>query len=96
MPSTEASQRLLQIARKLLWWKPPEQSVGDPIDLACRIMTYGTWDDVLLAQDELGTDLFHEALRRAPAGIFDRRSWQYWHLRLGISPIPPLPKRQFA
>lgn len=95
MPSARASDRLREIARKLVWWKSPEQAIEDPIDLACRVMTYGTWDDVLVVQDVLGEDLFREALRRAPAGIFDQRSWRYWHLRLKSMPIPPLPKRPF-
>ena len=35
------------------------------------------------------------ALRAAPPGVFDRRSWAYWHTVLEVLPTPPLPKRQF-
>ena len=30
---------------------------------------------------------------RAPIGIFNERSWRFWHLRLDCRPIPSLPTR---
>ncbi|MGE5441951.1 MAG: hypothetical protein ACM3Q0_02685 [Bacteroidota bacterium] len=41
----------------------------------------------------LGDDDLREALDRAPAGIFDPRSWSYWHLVLDRWPPPPLRER---
>jgi hypothetical protein len=38
-------------------------------------------------------DDFREALEHAPPGIFDERSWNYWHLMTGRHPPPPMPKR---
>jgi hypothetical protein len=40
-------------------------------------------------------DDLKEALRQAHPGIFDVRSWAYWHLMLDEQPVPPLPTRQF-
>jgi hypothetical protein len=32
---------------------------------------------------------------QAPAGIFTQDAWIRWHEKLGIRPIPPLPRRRF-
>jgi hypothetical protein len=34
---------------------------------------------------------FDLVLRDPPAGILDRRSWNYWNLRYHHEPVPPLP-----
>ena len=85
---------LRAIARKLVWWKSPAQALADPLDLACRVMTLGAWDDVLIARRELGDQQFRRALQRPTPGVFDRRSWRYWHLVFGHTPVPPLPQRK--
>lgn len=91
----DASPGFREIARKLIWWKSVDEALQDPIRLACQVMTYGTWNDVLLARRELGDELFKRALRNAPAGVFDERSWNFWHLVFGMLPVPPLPTRTF-
>jgi hypothetical protein len=58
-------------------------------------MTYGMIDDLKVVRSSFSDDDFKEALRRAHPGIFDARSWAYWHLILGEQPVPPLPTRQF-
>ena len=90
----QPSQRMRAIARKLLWWKTEEEALADRGRLVCQIMTLGSWDDVLLAREELGDETFKKALRNAPPGVIDRRSWNYWHLVFGITPVPPLPRRR--
>lgn len=90
------SDVLKEIAKKLFWWQFPEQALENPIRFVCQVMTLGPWDDVLVVRKELGGELFRTALEKAPAGIFDARSWNYWHLVFGVSPIPPLPTRPFV
>jgi hypothetical protein len=87
---------LKRIAQKLLWWQPAEIALADPLRLACQVMALGTWDDALQARAALGDDLFQQALCHAPPGVFDVRSWNYWHLVFGIKPVPPLPTRKLA
>jgi hypothetical protein len=79
---------------KLFWWKTEDEVLRDPVRLAAQAMTLGTWDDVLLIRRELGDSLLREALWRPPSGVFDARSWHYWHLLFGIDPVPPLPRRE--
>jgi hypothetical protein len=93
-PLQGASEQLRAIAGKLLWWKTEGEALADPCRLACQIMTLGTWNEVLLARAEMTDDVFKASLAQAPAGVFDARSWNYWHLVFGIVPVPPLPVRR--
>jgi hypothetical protein len=92
-PADVDSKQLRAIARKVLWWEPDDVAAKNPKRLACQVMAIGTWDDVLATRRILGDDLLRDALRDAPPGVFDARSWNYWHLVFGITPIPPLPAR---
>ncbi len=89
------SSALDAIARKLFWWEPSESSRNNPKRLACQVMALGAWNDVVIARRVLGDTLFRDALREAPPGVFDPRSWNYWHLVFGNTPVPPLPVRTF-
>jgi hypothetical protein len=91
----ETSDRLRAVAGKLLWWKTEDEALADPLRLACQIMAFGTWDDVLLARPELTDEVLQRALAQPPPGVFDARSWNYWHLVFGLVPVPPLPVRRF-
>ena len=48
------------------------------------------------ARAHFSEDAFRDALRHAPPGIFDERSWHYWHYALNLLPIPSRPRREFA
>ena len=87
---------LQTVARRLFWWLTPEEALANPIRFAARVMTYGTWEDVQTAKEELGEGTFREVLADPPPGVFDARSWLYWHRYFGLEPIPPLPKRTLA
>jgi hypothetical protein len=94
--SLPVSAALSDVAKKLLWWEPEAVALEDPVRFACHVMTLGTWNDVMTVRRELGDSLFRTALSHAPPGIFDERSWNYWHLVYGILPVPPLPARDFS
>ena len=87
---------LLRIARRLIWWLPPEEALEDRFLFLARVMTLGTWENVESIRRELGEAAFHETLDQPPPGIFDLPSWHYWHRRCGRDPIPPLPKRKLT
>jgi hypothetical protein len=78
------------LARKYVWWL-----AGEPRRelLLCQLMQLGTYEDVRHARGLLGDEAFRDALRRAPPGVLDARSWNFWHRLLGIDPIPPMPTR---
>ena len=87
---------LRRIASRVVWWDTPEQAVSRLDDFLCRVMTFGDLDDVNLIEARYGVERLRAAIQYAPAGVFDVRSWHYWHHRLGLGEAGPLPTRQFA
>jgi hypothetical protein len=90
LPPTED---VLNVARHLIWFEPPERALADPVRFLAYLMTYGTATEVAVVMRYVGLDELREALERAPPGIFDERSWNYWHLMTGRHPPPPIPAR---
>ena len=81
------------MARKYVWWQTPEQTLEDPCLLASQIMTLGTLDDVQWLRRHTSRDALRRVLRNPPVGVFNERSWRFWHLQLGMARCPPLPAR---
>jgi hypothetical protein len=86
--------RLRDLAAKLFWWKGPAEALADQRRFLAQAMTFADWDDMLVVVDTYGEEALRTALTDAPPGVFDRRSWSYWHARLGVKPVPPLPRRR--
>ena len=84
---------LLNVARRVIWFKKPEEALTDPVHFLAHVMTYGTVEDLRALEGVVGQREFREALEHAPPGIFDARSWAYWNLKCGRVPAPPLPVR---
>lgn len=93
MKPLPSSPELLNVARRVVWFKDPADTLKDPIFFLVHVMTFGTMEDLAALRGIVDTADFCEALERAPPGIFDRRSWAYWNLRCGRQPAPPLPVR---
>lgn len=88
-----SDQRLNFIAKRVAWWKSPEETLADSSDFLCRVMTLGDWNDVTYVLGIFGENNFKTALQTAKPGIFDPASWHYWHWRLGLILNPELPRR---
>ena len=58
------------------------------------MMTLGTVADIRWLLSRVSTSELRRVLRDPPIGIFNRRSWNFWHLRLGLTPTPELPARR--
>jgi hypothetical protein len=89
-----AEETLCSIAERLLWWQPPAVSLKQPRRLIAQVMALGTWTDVRAVWRAVGDEGFQEVLRDAPPGVFDLRSWSYWHHVFHQLPVPPLPRRK--
>jgi hypothetical protein len=90
---------LPSLARKYIWWQPPECALGDPHRLIAQVMNIGTHADAEALRAQLGDDAFKHVLQTARAGEFSERSWHYWHLILGLATphkVPTLPVRKLA
>lgn len=85
---------LVAVAENVVWFKAPEEALADLHDFLAHAMTYGTLDDVLVMRRHFQAQDLRAALDNAPPGVFDIRSWTYWHIALGRDRVPPLPQRQ--
>ena len=85
--------RAAAMARRYVWWQEPRLTLADPRLLIAQVMTLGTLDDVRWLIDRVPSDELRQVLREPPIGIFNERSWRFWHLHLDCRPIPPLPAR---
>jgi hypothetical protein len=86
---------LQAVARRVVWFEEPERALADPARFLAYAMTWGTHEDLRSIRRHASDDDMREALAHAPPGIFDPRSWSYWHLMLDCWPPPPLPARRF-
>ncbi len=82
-----------ELARRYVWWRPAEQTLARQEHFLCQLMQLGTPEDIRIAREHFGDDAFRAALRAAPPGVLDARSWNFWHLVLFKAPPPPLPER---
>jgi hypothetical protein len=94
MTAPVRNPQLRDLAAKLFWWKDPDEALADKRRFLAQAMTYGDWEAVQLILGAFGEDALRAVLTDAPPGVFDRRSWSYWHARLGIEAVPPLPRRR--
>jgi Nucleotidyl transferase AbiEii toxin, Type IV TA system len=53
-----------------------------------------TPDDLAVARRCFPESAFRAVLAHPPPGIFDPRSWAYWHVVFGLQPPPDLPRRE--
>jgi hypothetical protein len=93
--TTQHPPELLRAAKRMVWFKTPEETLSDPVFFLAYVMTYGVSEDIKAAQKYFTPEDFRRALENAPAGVFDIRSWAYWNTVMGRLPVPPLPKRRF-
>lgn len=88
---------LAEMARKYIWWLPPEEALEFPARVAAQLMNMGVFRDASRVADALGDECLRGVLRTAEAGWFNARSWHYWHYRLGLAEmdhVPSLPVRR--
>ena len=82
------------MARKYVWWQPPERALEERRLLLAQMMTLGTVDDVRWLMARVSTAELRGVLREPPVGAFNRRSWVFWRRRLGLDPAADLPARR--
>jgi hypothetical protein len=97
MITLQQTPELLEVARRVVWFKDPEETLRDATHFLAYVMRYGDDEDIS-AILRAGIDLkqLSEALDNAPAGVFDARSWNFWNLKCGRETIPPLPTRKLS
>ena len=91
--SSERPGELAEIADRLVWWKPPAEAMTDPRRLPAQVMVYGTAEDIVAARRHFPESAFRDVLADPPPGLFDPRSWAYWHAVLGLGLPGEIPGR---
>jgi hypothetical protein len=85
---------LLSVARRCVWFLSPDEALDRPVHFIAQVLTYGVHDDVRMLRRYVSDRELIAALDQAPPGVFDGRSWAYWHLKLkGLRQPPPMPER---
>lgn len=84
---------LEQVADRLFWWKTPAEALADTQRFLAQVLVFGRIEDLIVVRQPYSDDDLRAVLRSPPPGVFDPRSWSYWHLVLGMGPAPELPQR---
>jgi hypothetical protein len=82
------------VARRVFWWKSPAEALADPSRFLAQVMVYGTVEDLVVARRHFSPESFRRVLEEPPAGVFDPRSWTYWHVVFGLATPEELPRRK--
>jgi hypothetical protein len=85
---------LIRVARKVVWYDSPEETLADLPTFLMHVMVYGSPADVAIVEQFVPAGEFRKVLENAPAGVFTKDLWQSWHERFGMT-VPPLPRRRF-
>ena len=82
------------MARKVVWYDRPEETLADVPTFLAHVMVYGSPADVAAVEQFVPPEDFRRVLENAPTGLFTTEQWRSWHDRFGM-PVPPLPRRRF-
>ncbi len=82
-----------RLAADIIWFEAPAISLRDEKRFLIYAMTHATTQELSVLRRHVPDRALTAALKTAPPGIMDKRSWSYWHLMLGQTPVPPLPSR---
>jgi hypothetical protein len=89
------SQQIEIIAKRVL----PDLSPGDAVSqtnlLLARVMAAGNLQETTTVEEHFGMQSLRAVLDDPPSRIFDRQSWNYWHLSFGLR-TPDKPDSFFA
>ncbi len=84
---------LADVARRVVWFKPPQETIEDEVFFLNHVMIHGFAEDIMEMRSHFDDDALRNALRNAHPGIWDARSWAWWHVILDLEPVSPLPVR---
>ncbi len=94
MKSLIPSKPLTELMRRYVWWESSEWAYAHPDIFLANVMNLGSWDDIQALRRNIGDEPLKAVLIHPPPGYFSYRSWDYWHVKLNMLPIPSLPSRK--
>src|SRR5207248_1541288 len=63
-------QELLRVAKKVVWYDRPEETLRDLRTFLAHVMVYVSLTDVVVVERYVPEEEFRGALENAPAGVF--------------------------
>ena len=87
---------LRRLAAAIVWFESPAVSLRDEKRFLVYAMTHATTREWEVLHRHVSSRTLKAALRNAPPGIMDKRSWAYWHTMLARTPVPPMPTRRLG
>jgi hypothetical protein len=85
---------LKAVARKVVWFDPPDEVLGNTQYFLTYLMNYGTEEDLKVVRKYYSDADFEATLDHPAPGVFFRDAWIEWNERYKRVPLPPLPKWQ--
>lgn len=95
----DSLQELIRLAKRYVWWKTPDEAQENPEQIMAQVMNLGDWDDACRLVHCVGQEALRQVIREAEVGMFNARSWHFWHYRLGLAElgsVPSLPERKLG
>ncbi len=86
---------LLALARRIVWYKQPEETLRNRGVFLAHLMTRASEEDLSVARRHFPDQEFLAVLDQPPPGIFTEQAWERWNRKYGRVPVPPMPRRQF-
>ena len=93
----DIAEELTRLAGRYVWWKTADEALKNPEQIMAQVMNMGDWEDVCRMVNCVGNDALRRVIREAEIGMFNDRSWHFWHYRLGLAElgnVPSLPARR--
>lgn len=81
---TKNDQGLLMLAKKYIWWKPPEEALLALDALYAQVLELGTWKDVEILLAIVDKEQLIRVLKNPPKGVISEKSSIYWFKRFNI------------
>ena len=87
------SMSLQDVARRVNWYTDPARLLANPELFLTHVMARGSTEDVVEVLRHYPMEALRAAYRHAPPGLFTKRAWAYWGLKLLGDPDYPMPER---
>ena len=84
---------IAELGRKYLWWEPVNGQPHSEHRIIAQTMNLGTYDDILLLEETIGSARLLEVMLRAEPGWINDCSWEFWRGRLSFATAAAIPDR---
>ena len=92
-PDDVSRETIAEFGRKYLWWEPVGDRPHSEDRIIAQTMNLGTYDDILLLEQTVGSARLVEIMLHAEPGWISDRSWEFWRGRLSFATGAAIPNK---